>query len=180
MENDKRSGATVEKDVENWSFSLNCFSASYSAKNSTLSFTDVNNNRVCNMAYRSDHFTDEYGWGPPVTWGSRDEPLAVELQEELGARMNVHTCTMLPESTDSPIVNSCLNAFMLTCECVRVHVCIYLSDLELMGDTGGEVGAGVSASSSSSSPHSSSLSGVMLLPSHTEWMETWRKGVVHI
>lgn len=90
----------MEKDVENWSFSLNCFSASYSAKNSTLSFTDVNNNRVCNMAYRSDHFTDEYGWGPPVTWGSRDEPLAVELQEELGARMNVHTCTMLPESKD--------------------------------------------------------------------------------
>lgn len=52
---------------------------------------------------------------------------------------------------------------------------MYLSDLELIGDTGGEVGAGVSASSSSSSPHSSSLSGVMLLPSHTEWMETWRE-----
>lgn len=43
-----------------------------------------------------------------------------------------------------------------------------VSDLELMGDNGGEVGAGGSASSSSSSPHSSSLSGVMLLPSHTE------------
>lgn len=45
---------------------------------------------------------------------------------------------------------------------------LHLSDLELMGDNGGEVGAGGSASSSSSSPHSSSLSGVMLLPSHTE------------
>lgn len=57
---------------------------------------------------------------------------------------------------------------------MRAHV-IYLSDLELIGDRGGEVGAGVSASSSSSSPHSSSLSGVMLLPSHTEWMETCRE-----
>lgn len=56
---------------------------------------------------------------------------------------------------------------------------IYLSDLELIGDTGGEVGAGVSASSSSSSPHSSSLSGVMLLPSHTECIETWRRKKIH-
>lgn len=47
-----------------------------------------------------------------------------------------------------------------------------LSDREFIGDKGGEVGAGVSASSSSSSPHSSSLRGVMLLPSQTEWMET--------
>lgn len=71
-------------------------------------------------------------------------------------------------------------AFLFQCMCVetekmQVHVYIYLSDLELIGDTGGEVGAGVSASSSSSSPHSSSLSGVMLLPSHTEWIETWRE-----
>lgn len=36
------------------------------------------------IAYRSDHFTDEDGWCPPVAWGARDEPLAVELQEELG------------------------------------------------------------------------------------------------
>ena len=50
-----------------------------------------------------------------------------------------------------------------------------LSDLEFIGDMGGEVGAGVSASSSSSSPHSSSLRGVILLPNHTEWMETWRQ-----
>lgn len=58
-------------------------------------------------------------------------------------------------------------------KCVRAHNCIFfLADLELMGDVGGDVGAGVSASSSSSSPHSSSLSGVMLFPSHTEWMDT--------
>lgn len=73
------------------------------------------------------------------------------------------------------------------CRLVLVHVWhdwgnawIYFSDLELMGDKGGEVGAGVSASSSSSSPHSSSLSGVMLLPSHTEWMETWRRRRIHL
>lgn len=90
--------------------------------------------------------------------------------------MNVHTCTVLPESTDKK-VGHCMHV----CFSVRVHqrqkymhkdVC-YLSDLEFIGDIGGDVGAGVSASSSSSSPHSSSLRGVMLLPNHTEWMETW-------
>ena len=39
-------------------------------------------------------------------------------------------------------------------------------------EVGGEEGAGVSVSSSSSSPHSSSLRGVMLLPSQTEWIDT--------
>lgn len=66
----------------------------------------------------------------------------------------------------------------------RLHLCLVtngkdkgvsLSHLELMGDNGGEVAAGASASSSSSSPHSSSLSGFMLLPSHTEWIDTLKK-----
>ena len=52
------------------------------------------------VAHRSDNFTDEYGRCPPVTWGARDEPLAVEFQEKLGTGMDVHTCTMLPESRD--------------------------------------------------------------------------------
>lgn len=55
---------------------------------------------MCVVAHRSDHFTDKYGRGPPVTQGARDEPLTVELQEKLGTRMNVHTCTMLPKRTD--------------------------------------------------------------------------------
>lgn len=59
-----------------------------------------------------------------------------------------------------------------------IHM-IILVDLELIGDNGGDVGAGVSASSSSSSPHSSSLSGVMLLPSHTEWIDTWKDKVFY-
>lgn len=42
---------------------------------------------------------------------------------------------------------------------------------------GGDGGAGTSASSSSSSSHSSSLRGVMLLPSHTEWMDTFNTGL---
>lgn len=46
-------------------------------------------------------------------------------------------------------------------------------NLELSGDVGGDDGAGASASSSSSS-HSSSRKGVMLFPSHTEWMDTFR------
>lgn len=54
---------------------------------------------MCNAAHRSDHFTDEDGWGPPVTRGARDEPLAVKLQEKLGTGVNVNTCTMLPEKT---------------------------------------------------------------------------------
>lgn len=68
--------------------------------------------------------------------------------------------------------HSCFNTVLRLKKCVRAHYCIFLSDLELIGDIGGDVGAGVSASSSSSSPHSSSLSGVMLFPSHTEWMDT--------
>lgn len=51
-------------------------------------------------------------------------------------------------------------------------------DLELTGDVGGDEGAGTSGSSSSSSSHSSSLRGVMLLPSHTEWMDTCRQARV--
>ena len=47
-------------------------------------------------------------------------------------------------------------------------------NLELTGDVGGDDGAGTSASSSSSSSHSSSLRGVMLFPSHTEWMDTFK------
>lgn len=43
----------------------------------------------------------------------------------------------------------------------------------MTGDRGGDEGAGASASSSSSSPHSSSRRGVMLFPSHTEWMDTF-------
>lgn len=50
-------------------------------------------------------------------------------------------------------------------------------NLELTGDVGGDGGAGTSASSSSSSSHSSSLRGVMLLPSHTEWMDTFNTGL---
>lgn len=46
-------------------------------------------------------------------------------------------------------------------------------NLELIGDVGGDDGAGASVSSSSSS-HSSSRKGVMLFPSHTEWMDTFR------
>lgn len=49
---------------------------------------------------------------------------------------------------------------------------IQCSDLEFIGEIGGEAGAGASPSSSSSSPHSSSLRGVMLFPNHTEWMDT--------
>ncbi len=44
----------------------------------------------------------------------------------------------------------------------------------MIGDNGGEEGAGASASSSSSSPHSSSLRGVMLFPNQTEWIDTYR------
>lgn len=44
--------------------------------------------------------------------------------------------------------------------------------LELIGEVGGEEGAGKSFSSSSSSSHSSSLRGVILFPSHTECIET--------
>lgn len=39
--------------------------------------------KVLVAAYRADHFTDKDGRGPPVAQGARDEPLAVELQEEL-------------------------------------------------------------------------------------------------
>ena len=123
---------------------------------------------VC-AAHRSDHLTDEYGRGPPVARGAGDQPLTVELQEKLGTWMDVHTCAVLPESTQTAVSKP------LCWTNMWVHTSYYLTDLELMGDTGGEVGAGVSASSSSSSPHSSSLSGVMLLPSHTEWMETYRE-----
>lgn len=48
-------------------------------------------------------------------------------------------------------------------------------NLELAGDVGGETGAGTSTSSSSSSSHSSSRRGVMLFPSHTEWMDTFNR-----
>lgn len=44
--------------------------------------------------------------------------------------------------------------------------------LVLIGEVGGEEGAGTSFSSSSSSPHSSSLSGVILFPNHMECIET--------
>lgn len=56
----------------------------------------VSNPVLCIISHRSDHFTDEYGWSPPVTWGAGDQPLTVQLQEELGAWMDVNTCTMLP------------------------------------------------------------------------------------
>lgn len=119
-------------------------------------------------AHRSDHFTDEDGWCPPVA-RARDEPLAVELQEELGTWVDVNTSAMLPDGLGSTVLGTCFRA------CIWLRKCINLTDLELIGDKGGEVGAGVSASSSSSSPHSSSLSGVMLFPSHTEWMDTWKR-----
>lgn len=48
-------------------------------------------------------------------------------------------------------------------------------DLELTGDVGGDTGVGTSVSSSSSSSHSSSRRGVMLFPSHTEWMDTFNR-----
>lgn len=44
--------------------------------------------------------------------------------------------------------------------------------LVLIGEVGGEEGAGTSFSSSSSSPHSSSLKGVILFPNHMECIET--------
>lgn len=94
--------------------------------------------------------------------------------------MNIHACTVFSERN----TNSQLERLILTYNKMPpVHwknvytyvlCCVYLTNLEFIGDKGGEVGAGVSASSSSSSPHSSSLRGVMLLPNHTEWMETWR------
>lgn len=124
---------------------------------------------VLATAYRSDHFTDEDGRGPPVVRGARDEPLAVELQEELRAGVDVHTSTMLPVGLHSSLSYTCSIMIIKTAnESTK-------TDLELMGDNGGDVGAGASPSSSSSSPHSSSLSGVMLFPSHTEWMDTWEK-----
>lgn len=46
--------------------------------------------------------------------------------------------------------------------------------LVLIGEVGGEEGAGMSFSSSSSSPHSSSLNGVILFPNHMECIETWQ------
>lgn len=58
-------------------------------------------------AYRSDHFTDEDGRGPPVARGARDEPLAVELQEELRAGVDVHTGPMLPVGLDSSLSYTC-------------------------------------------------------------------------
>lgn len=89
--------------------------------------------------------------------------------------MNVHSCTVLPESTEEKKYSvTCMLVFVLSAakqQQSAIHM-IILVDLELIGDNGGDVGAGVSASSSSSSPHSSSLSGVMLLPSHTEWIDT--------
>lgn len=45
----------------------------------------------------------------------------------------------------------------------------------MTGDVGGDTGVGTSASSSSSSSHSSSLRGVMLFPSHTEWIDTFNR-----
>lgn len=119
-------------------------------------------------AYRSDHLTDEDGRSPPVARGARDEPLAVELQEKLRAGVDVHTSTMLPVGLDSSLSYTCSIFIKTANESTK-------TDLELIGDNGGEVGAGASPSSSSSSPHSSSLSGVMLFPSHTEWMDTWEK-----
>lgn len=52
--------------------------------------------RCVQLTHRSNDFTDEDGGGLPVAGGAWDHPLAVELQKKLGARMNVHTRTMLP------------------------------------------------------------------------------------
>lgn len=71
---------------------------------------------LCIIAHRSDHFTNKDGWCPPVTWWTRNQPLAVELQQKLRTWMYVHTCTMLPESRGYR-GRSCLS------QCMRPHLC---------------------------------------------------------
>lgn len=90
--------------------------------------------------------------------------------------MDVYTCTMLPVEGEERRLererenrSGCLHLYPALRD---VCVCVCVFYLELIGEVGREAGAGVSVSSSSSSPHSSSLRGVMLFPSHTEWMDT--------
>ena len=51
---------------------------------------------VCVHPHRADHLADQHHGGPPVARGTGEDPLAVELQQELGARVDVHPCSMLP------------------------------------------------------------------------------------
>ena len=48
------------------------------------------------VSHRSDHLTDQHHGGPPGVGGPGDEPLAVEVQEELGAGVDVHPGPVLP------------------------------------------------------------------------------------
>lgn len=46
---------------------------------------------------RSDHLTDKHNRCFPTAGAAREDPLTVELQEELRARVDVNTSTMLPK-----------------------------------------------------------------------------------
>lgn len=47
--------------------------------------------------YRSDHLTDKHNRCFPTAGAARENPLTVEIQEELRARVDVNTSTMLPK-----------------------------------------------------------------------------------
>ena len=71
----------------------------------TVVFVVMDEDSGGGLAYRSNHLTDQNHGGPPVAGGTGNEPLAVEIEEELGAGVDVHTCTVLPGRGTRSIVS---------------------------------------------------------------------------
>lgn len=114
----------------------------------------------------SDHFADEDDGGPPGRAG-RQDPATVELEQKLRAGVDVNASAVLPATrAQTEVTAAAWRQRASSCSRPKAD-----GNLELSGDVGGD-GTGTSASSSSSSSHSSSRRGVMLFPSHTEWMDT--------
>lgn len=131
--------------------------------------------------YRPNHFADQDDGGPPSRAG-RQDPATVQLEQELRTGVDVHAGPVLPAGMrDGGPGHSVSGARRTRPQQVGRRTSSNCSkakaggDLELTGDVGGDTGVGTSVSSSSSSSHSSSLRGVMLFPSHTEWMDTFNR-----
>lgn len=124
--------------------------------------------------HRAHHLADQGDGGPPG--GTRwQDPATVQLEQKLRTGVDVDSSPVFPAI--SPERDE---RFVSRGPQTRDWAELPLAwtegrgNLELSGDVGGDDGAGASASSSSSS-HSSSRKGVMLFPSHTEWMDTFRR-----